>query len=198
MERNLLRKLTFAIFVLSVSVLSLTTFSGTLVHPIISSVSQFVNLPGITSQVIANASASEKLSVPSDSLKCLAENIYYESATQSYAGKIAVGEVVLNRVKAPGFPNTVCGVIYDGAKNPHTTACQFSWLCQPHKGIDKTSFEWAQSIKVATELLTHRDSIVDITDGAISYHADYANPDWSKSMKFITQIDNHLFYKAKS
>jgi spore germination cell wall hydrolase CwlJ-like protein len=129
-------------------------------------------------------------------LQCMAENIYYEAATQSYAGKIAVGQVVLNRTKASGFPDTVCKVIYEGSQSIHTTVAQFSWTVLPHKAIDKSSFYWSQSLLAAKELLTRKD-MIDITEGAVSYHADYVNPDWSKSLQFVTQIDNHLFYRKK-
>jgi spore germination cell wall hydrolase CwlJ-like protein len=150
----------------------------------------------------ATVSISEQLAtvpkpkaVPANDLQCMAENIYYESANQSYAGKIAVGQVVLNRVKDPRYPRTVCGVIYDGSQNVKTTACQFSWTCADHKGIDKSSHYWADSLRVAKELLYNRDSVVDITEGATSYHADYVKPSWSKQLRFVAQIDQHLFYK---
>jgi spore germination cell wall hydrolase CwlJ-like protein len=132
--------------------------------------------------------------IPKDGLQCMAENIYYEAATQSYAGKIAVGQVVLNRLKAPGYPNTICGVIYEGSHNEHTTQCQFSWTCAPHNGIDKKSLYWEQSLNAAKELLSRKD-MVDITEGATAYHADYVSPKWSKTLQFVTQIDQHIFYR---
>jgi spore germination cell wall hydrolase CwlJ-like protein len=125
----------------------------------------------------------------------MAENIYYEAATQSYAGKIAVGQVVLNRVKTPGYPRTVCAVIYDGSQNVKTKTCQFSWTCQDHKGIDKSSNYWAESQKVAADLLSKKGQLIDITEGALNYHADYVKPAWAKTLKFVAQIDQHLFYR---
>lgn len=136
--------------------------------------------------------------VPKDDLKCMSENIYYEAGNQSYVGKIAVGQVVLNRVKTPGYPDTVCKVIYEGLVSERTTVCQFSWLCDDgRKGINKTSQNWMQSVKAATELLTKRESLVDLTEGATNYHANYVSPGWSKQLHFVTQIDQHLFYRKR-
>jgi spore germination cell wall hydrolase CwlJ-like protein len=133
--------------------------------------------------------------VPTNDLQCMAENIYYEAGNQSYAGKIAVGQVVLNRVKAPGYPRSICGVIYDGSQNVKTSACQFSWTCAEHKGIDKSSSFWNESQKAAKELLTKKDMAIDITEGALNYHANYVKPAWSKTLTFVAQIDQHLFYR---
>jgi spore germination cell wall hydrolase CwlJ-like protein len=138
---------------------------------------------------------AKQKAVPTNDLQCMAENIYYEAGNQSYAGKIAVGQVVLNRVKDPRYPRTVCGVIYDGSQNVKTTACQFSWTCADHKGVDKTSAFWHESQKAARELLTKKDMVIDITEGATSYHANYVKPAWSKTLTFVAQIDQHLFYK---
>ena len=129
--------------------------------------------------------------------RCMAENIYYEAATQSYVGKMAVGLVVLNRLKAPNYPDSVCGVIYEGSQNVHTSTCQFSWTCNEHNPINTNSAAWKQSINVATELLTKQDSIIDITEGATSYHANYVNPPWAKQLKYVVQIDQHIFYSIK-
>jgi spore germination cell wall hydrolase CwlJ-like protein len=132
--------------------------------------------------------------IPTNDLQCMAENIFYESATQSFAGKIAVGQVVLNRTKAPGYPSTICGVIWEGSQSTHTSVCQFSWTCETRKPIDKTSLYWRQSLAAAKELLNNKDTMLDITEGATNYHADYVKPLWSKQLRFITKIDQHIFY----
>lgn len=130
-------------------------------------------------------------------LHCMAENIYHEASTQSYVGKMAVGLVVLNRLNAPNYPDTICGVIYEGSQNVHTSTCQFSWTCNYHSSINTNSAAWRQSLSVATELLTKQDSIIDITEGATSYHANYVNPPWAKQLKHVVQIDQHIFYSTK-
>jgi spore germination cell wall hydrolase CwlJ-like protein len=99
----------------------------------------------------------------------MAENIYRESGTESYAGKIAVGHVVLNRVKNQKYPRTICGVIYEGSQSVHTSTCQFSWTCESTLSpIVKSSPLWAESSRAAKELLT-ANNLIDITDGALNY-----------------------------
>src|SRR6476660_5886742 len=62
------------------------------------------------------------------SLQCLTQAIYYEARNQSDDGERAVAQVVLNRVRHPAFPNTVCGVVYQGAVRPGG-GCQFTFTC---------------------------------------------------------------------
>ena len=130
-------------------------------------------------------------------LQCMAENIYFEAATQSYAGKLAVGQVVLNRLKSADRPDSVCGVIYEGKMNSRTAICQFSWVCEAKKKIDQTSDAWAKSLAAARTLLDKSANIIDLTEGSQYYHADYVNPAWAKTLKFVVKIDNHLFYAPK-
>jgi spore germination cell wall hydrolase CwlJ-like protein len=207
MERSFfLSKLSFAVLVWLAIVFNMPAHSGSLKHYVENisnttnhSINQLLHIP--TYNDIKNAVSSlvpqesNVKAIPKDDLQCMAENIFYEAATQSYVGKIAVGMVVLNRVKTPGYPDTVCKVIYEGSQNIHTSTCQFSWTCAPRKGIDKTSLYWRQSLAAANDLLTKKDAIIDVTEGATSYHADYVNPAWSKQLHFVTQIDQHIFYK---
>jgi len=148
---------------------------------------------------VTPAQASTKVvAIPTDDLQCMAENIYYEAANESYAGKIAVGQVVLNRVKAPGFPRTVCAVIWEGSQSIHTGTCQFSWTCAPRNKVNTASAGWAQSLRAAKELLSKKDTVIDITEGALNYHANYVSPLWSKQLRLVAQIDKHLFYRNPS
>ncbi|MFN5901342.1 MAG: cell wall hydrolase, partial [Novosphingobium sp.] len=63
----------------------------------------------------------------SRALQCLAAAVYYEARSESDVGQRAVAQVVLNRVAHPSYPNTVCGVVYQGSER--TTGCQFSFTC---------------------------------------------------------------------
>jgi len=142
------------------------------------------------------AGKNEPMVIPKNDLQCMSENIYYEAATQSYVGKIAVGQVVLNRTKDPRYPASVCGVIYEGSQNIHTSTCQFSWTCsQDKRAIDKSSQYWADSVSAAKELMLKKDTVLDITQGATHYHADYTSPLWAKKLQYVTQIERHRFYR---
>ena len=132
---------------------------------------------------------------------CLAQNIYFESANQSFAGQIAVSHVVLNRVEDLQFPETICGVVYQarmkenwkGTMIPVRNQCQFSWFCDGKSDEPVDSVTWLNSIRVADMVLSGQ--YPDITEGALWYHADFIKPYWSNHLELVTTIDNHLFYK---
>jgi len=131
---------------------------------------------------------------------CMAKNIFYEAATESTAGRLAVAQVTLNRVKSRHFPNTVCEVIYEGPTYgnglPKRNRCQFSWYCDGKGDDPKEGRLWSASQKLAKHVFRYKDSMVDITDGATHYHANYIdNPRWADSSKVTTSIDQHIFYR---
>lgn len=134
-------------------------------------------------------------------LDCMSKNIYFEAAIESTAGKIAVGQVVLNRMNSKKFPNTVCGVIKQGKhyRNgfPVRDRCQFSWYCDGKHDVPFKGQLWNKSVEVARFLLKPND-IFDITDGATFYHADYIpDPKWAKNVNKTVKIDRHIFYSEK-
>ena len=132
-------------------------------------------------------------------LTCLAENIYHESANESDLGKIAVAMVVLNRVNSPDFPNTICEVVHQPSrKSGSPRSCQFSWTCdgKPDKIRDNEKFQAIKSL--SRDILKSQDTIVDIVDGALYYHAVYVKPTWAKYFDRVARIDTHIFYKNKS
>ena len=121
-------------------------------------------------------------------LKCLADNVYFESSTQSKAGQVAVANVTLNRVDSPAFPNTICDVVWEDR--------QFSWT---HDGkSDSPEDQDAYNTIYNLVELVYNETIVDITEGATFYHADYVTPHWASTMdKQVAHIDQHIFYKHK-
>lgn len=128
--------------------------------------------------------------VKQSDLNCMAENIYYEAGNQGIAGKMAVGQVVLNRVGKSGYPKTVCGVI----NHKIGDTCMFSWKCSPQTAINKNSREWRQSVVVAQDLLSKdRKDILDITEGATHFHNHTVRPNWK--MHRVAKIGDHTFYK---
>ena len=132
---------------------------------------------------------------------CLASNIYWESRNQSLGGKMAVAQVVMNRVDNERFPDTICGVVKQTKYYPSGGIdlhdCQFSWYCdgladdplQNEKHIYEDVFYLAVN-------MIEQDSM-DITEGATHYHSDKVHPYWADSLQRMTKIDDHIFYKRK-
>jgi len=121
-------------------------------------------------------------------VECLAKNIYFEAGSESRAGKIAVAEVTMNRVKSREFPRTVCGVVYQRTRN----TCQFSWVCQGKNTIRPSSV-WNESYKIAENILISKKSY-GIIGSAKYFHATYVNPAWATEKRVVNQIGNHIFY----
>ena len=130
---------------------------------------------------------------------CLALNIYFEAAVESTAGKLAVAQVTLNRVNSERYPETICGVIYEG---PHTAngfpkrnMCQFSWYCDgKHDNPNHKGKAWKVSQNIA-EYVLQNPGMLDITDSATHYYADYIPaPRWAKERDKTVKIDTHIFY----
>ena len=143
-----------------------------------------------------------------EELICMAKNIYFEAGNQPLAGKLSVAFVTINRVVSSQFPDSVCDVIYQaeyrknymGNEVPIIGRCQFSWFCDGKSDTPTDSYTWVQSMEVAREILEinnfqSRMILIDITEGALWYHADYVKPDWSKYLQRIITIENHIFYK---
>lgn len=133
--------------------------------------------------------------VASQDLECLATNIYFESRGEGLAGQLAVGHVTMNRVFSPKFPNSVCEVIHQAKYHEMVilrNQCQFSWFCDGKKEEIKDSRAYQRALDVARYVLSGG---VDITDGALYYHARTVSPYWNKEMDHTITIGNHIFYK---
>ena len=130
---------------------------------------------------------------------CLASNIYWESRNQSLAGKLAVGQVVLNRVDNTRFPDTICNVVkqtkyYPSGKiNLHD--CQFSWYCDGKSDtpIQSEMVHYEEAFFLAVRLMEGLE--VDITEGSTHYHNLNVKPYWISAMTEKTRIDDHIFYQ---
>ncbi len=122
-------------------------------------------------------------------IKCMAENTYFEAAHEPYKGRIAVNNVVLNRVKDDRFPKTPCAVINQRTKR----VCQFSWKCEGSKRIrDMEAYRKAKQIAEHVYIGNYKD----ITKGAQFYHADYVSPSWGRVFDRTTKIGAHIFYRG--
>lgn len=125
-------------------------------------------------------------------LKCLTQAVYYEAATEPLEGKRAVAQVVLNRVRHPAYPNSVCGVVYEGVNKP---VCQFSFTCDGSLLRAPMASYWEVSRKVAAAAL---GGYVEASVGsATHYHADYVVPRWAYTLGKIDQLGRHIFYRFK-
>ena len=123
--------------------------------------------------------------------ECLAKNIYFEANLEPAEGKLAVATVTMNRVQSHVFPGTVCGVVLDQSSK----GCQFSWVCDGKSDIIRDRSGYIESVKLAEDvLLSNRRSRI-ISPDVMYYHANYVEPKWAKTMKFMTTIGAHLFYR---
>ncbi len=122
---------------------------------------------------------------------CLARAIYFEARSESELGQLAVAKVILNRVKDPDFPKSICGVVYQGSGRRNS--CQFSFACDGLADDVRQPAAWTQSKRIAQKALAG-DQTVRVIGTATNYHADYVNPKWAKSMKRLIKIGRHIFY----
>ena len=146
------------------------------------------------------------------SVECLALNMYHEARNQGSAGLLAVSAVVLNRVKDPKFPSTICEVIEQGptreswktrqTKDPNDAKfypiknrCQFSWYCDGKSDVPKQKETYKRLLTIAESIVYNKLPFIDITDGAVFYHADYVTPAWAKTKIKTVEIQDHIFYR---
>ena len=133
-----------------------------------------------------------------DEVECLALNIYHEARNQPTAGKLAVAQVTLNRVKHDRFPNTICGVVYQGYylnNNPIKHKCQFSWWCDGKSDKPKEIQSWNYALMLARHMHEGFFDNIDVVKDATHYHAVYVKPYWTKEKKKVKVIADHIFYK---
>jgi len=129
-------------------------------------------------------------SARTQALQCLASAVYYEAGNQDEDGERAVAQVVLNRVRHPAFPNSVCGVVYEGSTRP--TGCQFTFTCDGSLARGPDADGWRRAYKVAEDALS--GSVYAPVGWATHYHANYVVPTWAASMAKNAIVGAHLFY----
>jgi spore germination cell wall hydrolase CwlJ-like protein len=124
-------------------------------------------------------------------LDCLASAVYYEAGNQDTDGERAVAQVVLNRVRHPAFPNSVCGVVYQGSTRP--TGCQFTFTCDGSLTRQPDADGWRRAYTVAENALS--GAVYAPVGWATHYHADYVVPTWASSMAKDAIVGAHIFYR---
>jgi hypothetical protein len=122
---------------------------------------------------------------------CLASAIYYEAGNEALEGQRAVAQVVLNRVRHPAFPKTVCGVVYQGQER--RTGCQFSFTCDGSMARIPSAESWKRVQQIARSALT--GSVYKPVGHATHYHTDWVVPVWSASLEKIRAERTHLFFR---
>ncbi len=132
-----------------------------------------------------------EIAITAATLKCLTMNAYHEARGESPVAVMAVTHVVMNRTLSSEFPNTPCSVVYQKKKS-----CQFSWVCDKmavNKKLNHATYmKTKESVLTAIKLWNNG---IDVTDGAIFYHANYVKPSWAKQFYKTVTIDQHIFYR---
>jgi hypothetical protein len=124
-------------------------------------------------------------------LRCLTEAIYYEARSESDEGQRAVAQVVLNRVRHPSYPNSVCGVVYQGSHRQ--TGCQFTFTCDGSIRSYVEGGAWARAQQIAASALG--GSVYRPVGPALNYHTTAIRPYWAPSLVRQAVIGAHIFYR---
>jgi spore germination cell wall hydrolase CwlJ-like protein len=123
-------------------------------------------------------------------LQCLASAVYYEAGNQDVNGARAVAQVVLNRVRHPAFPASVCGVVYQGSTR--VTGCQFTFTCDGSLARRPDAAGWNRAKSIAEAALA--GAVYAPVGWATHYHANYVVPVWAATLAKNAIVGAHLFY----
>lgn len=124
-------------------------------------------------------------------LECLASAVYYEAGSEASVGQRAVAQVVLNRVRHPAYPHSVCGVVFQGSER--ATGCQFTFTCDGSLARPRNAVGWNRALGVAAAALA---GYVERSVGtATHYHTVWVFPYWQSSLTKITTVGAHIFYR---
>ncbi len=136
----------------------------------------------------------DEASVNAQERKCLAEAIYYEAGYEPVIGRMAVADVILNRVKSAQYPDSICGVVYQGSHRK--TGCQFSFTCDGSLNRKLHARTYTSATKMANAIMAGLH--LPVSNNATHYHADYVSPYWAPKLTPTAQIGTHKFYKYPS
>jgi len=127
-------------------------------------------------------------------LRCLATAIYFEARGESTKGQQAVAQVVLTRVRSTLYPDTICGVVYQGQLRK--SGCQFSFTCDGIADVPKDKKLWHKAKDIARKAMAGKTWLKDI-GRATHFHANYVWPPWRKELKRVKQVGLHIFYVVR-
>ena len=123
-------------------------------------------------------------------LLCMTQAVYYEAGFEPVEGRRAVAQVILNRMRHPAFPKSVCGVVYQGSG---TGVCQFTFVCDGALYRAPARDAWIKAEEIARQAL---GGYVETAVGeATHYHANYVAPRWAPLLAKVAQIGQHIFYR---
>jgi spore germination cell wall hydrolase CwlJ-like protein len=125
------------------------------------------------------------------SLRCLTAAVYYEARSEGLEGQRAVAQVVLNRVRHPAFPKSVCGVVYQGSRR--STGCQFSFTCDGSLRGQREREAWARARRIAATALA--GGVYGPVGLATHYHTLAIRPWWAAAMRPAVTVGSHIFYR---
>jgi spore germination cell wall hydrolase CwlJ-like protein len=136
-----------------------------------------------------------KLAVGADdqarSVDCLAAAAYYEAATEGDDGMRAVAQVVINRLRHPAFPKTICGVVFQGSER--ATGCQFTFTCDGSLARTPSIAGWKRAREIASAAL--KGKVFKPVGYSTHYHTNWVVPYWSGTLDKVAQIGTHLFFR---
>jgi len=125
--------------------------------------------------------------------RCLADAIFHEARGEGVDGQKAVAEVVMQRIRDRNYPNTICGVVYQGSHLK--TGCQFSFTCDGSLKHSKNPFSWKRARLTAAKILAGTIPLDGITDRATHFHTVWVQPVWADTLLKTATIGNHIFYR---
>jgi len=125
--------------------------------------------------------------------QCLASGIYFEARGESVKGQAAVAQVILNRVRNPSYPKTICGVVYQN--EDWRNRCQFSFACDAIKDRVNSEYHWRVARDVAMAVTAGKIWLPQV-GSATHYHAVYVRPKWARTMEKVGRIGLHVFYRT--
>ena len=125
--------------------------------------------------------------------RCLSAGIYFEARGESVKGQAAVAQVILNRVRNPAYPKSICGVVYQNEK--WRNRCQFSFACDGIKDrvASRDHYEMAEEVALA---VTSGKIWIPEVGSSTHYHATYVRPRWARTMEKMMKIGQHIFYRT--
>jgi len=125
--------------------------------------------------------------------QCLAAAIYFEARGESLKGQAAVAQVVLNRVRNPAYPKSICGVVYQNQM--WRNRCQFSFACDGIKDRVASREHYKMAEDVAMAVTAGKIWLPEI-GSSTHYYADYVSPRWARAMEKMRKIGRHIFYRT--